>query len=183
MSHQPRPRFFIYNHCSLRLELCGDMLSGQLACAWAHEFEVDCANSALFSASTIIISSTMSHLAEDLLPTVEARAIPVWQHTSSQLLGAVAQPLGTARALPSHTRLLFQMHHTTKDASHNKRCITQQKMHHTMDTVMYSLLFSSSIPAETRDEEWHTCSKVHNLFSTPHKHATCHNTPTCYSWQ
>ena len=27
----------------------------------------------------------------------------------------------------------------------------------------------------------HTCSGIHNLFSTPHKHTTCHNTPTCYS--
>ena len=26
-------------------------------------------------------------------------------------------------------------------------------------------------------------TKVHNLFSTPHKHSTCHNTATCYSWQ
>ena len=46
-------------------------------------------------------------------------------------------------------------------------------MHHTMDTVMYSLLMFSNLPAETRDKEWHTCSKVHNLFSTTHKHATC----------
>ena len=58
-----------------------------------------------------------------------------------------------------------------------------QLMQCTMDTVMYSLCRSSFHPAEKIDEEWHTCSKVHNLFSTPHKHATCHNTPTCYSWQ
>ena len=36
--------------------------------------------------SKTIISCTMLHLAEEPMPTVGGRAIPVWQHTNSQLL-------------------------------------------------------------------------------------------------
>ena len=63
--------------------------------------------------------------------------------------------------------------HTTKDA-HTHTQQTLSSTHHSPKT---------HLQRRQIEKVWHTCSKVHNLFSTPHKHATSHNTPTCYSWQ